>query len=691
MSPPDLQGASLQPVKDGGGQGLESWKTVATDGSAVLWSVITAPPGAPDSTGWADTYRSVRGEKGWEATYVSPPGATGGQSRPYPMFASPDVRRLLWETFNASIDPSDHDPAPATSPGQFSDLYRIDSSSVFTRMTRGSLEVPVAGESVIYVGASRDLERVVFADDRQLEPSAPSGGGLYLRDGLTTKLVSKDENGAPIGAYVLGTVNSSDGSIVAFPDPGQQILYVWSEQSGDTVKAVGPVLQGTIVVNSVSANGRKIVFSADDALTANDTDTSRDLYEYDSVTQSVTLLSAPSGGGVGGNSDACAASLPTVSRCGVAPVIATDDGSAVYFVSPEQIAPGQGVDGGVNLYLSTDGAIRFVATLDLADPLFNLPVRERHARMTSDGAKLVFESRAALTGYDNAGHLEVYLYDSVSGALTCASCRPSGTAPTGDSFLSLPGTGAAGVFGEPPITPANADERGDRVFFNSFDAIVPKDTNGRSDVYQYTVATRTPASISSGISDRDSSYIGNGADGRDVFFLTADALVPQDRNGSVYKMYDARVDGVVFPSPPEPPSCRGAACRPDEVAPQQAPQGTSRIVPRRRPPEPIAAPSRLLVSGSRSVKGTSLRLTAKVSGPGRLSVTGRGLVSSSRKTSRATSYHVTVRLSKTSAAKVRRAHRLTLSATVRFAPNKGTTRSVRVRLTFTAPSNRNAR
>jgi hypothetical protein len=312
-------------------------------------------------------------------------------------------------------------------------------------------------------------------------------------------------------------------------------------------------------------------------------------------------------------------------------------------------------------------------------------------RLTPDGTKLLFESSAPVTAYDNAGHTEVYLYDSTSGALICASCRPDGTAPTGDSFLSYPGTGSQGVFGDPPMTPANADEHGGRVFFNSFDGIVSKDANGRSDVYQYTVAAGTPALISGGTGERDSTYIGNGIDGRDVFFLTTDTLVPQDQNGNVYKLYDARVGGG-FPAFRTAPECQGASCHPGEAAPQLAPQATGRIAPRakRLKPKP-AAPSRMVVSGSRSSKHRSLRLTVKVSGPGRLSVRGSGLARLSRKTTRATSYHLTVRLSKASAAKLRRKHRLRLSATVRFAPTKGTTRSVRVRLTFTAPTNRNAR
>lgn len=701
VSPPDLGGASVVPLADSTDSGLsERWSVVATDGDSVLWRTITAPPSAPDSTGFVDAYRSARDDDGWKSTFVSPPSDTGGASTANPLFASPDTDRLLWQTFNATIDPSDDDPvAGAPSPSQFGDLYRFDAAGPFVRQNLGSITVPVAQENVSFFGASRDLDKVVFGDDRPLEPGVPPGGGVYQRDGETTRLVSKDEAGVPFpAAFTSLTVfrSSGNGSVVAFTTADKRVLYVWSEDVDATVKAAGPVLPsapqgGDLQLDSISEDGRKVFFTTAESLSADDTDTSSDLYAYDTVGHDVTLLSAPSRGGLGGNSDGCAAPVPGNGRCDVAPVTEAEDGSRAYFVSPEQIVPGEGVDGGVNLYLTRDGEIRFIATLDPTDPVFGLGgIRDRHVRVTADGAKLLFESRAALANYNNNGRSEVYVYDSVSGALICASCRPNGSAPTGDSFLAFDSSLPQLVYGAAPSSPANADQHGGRIFFNSYDAIVPKDTNGRGDVYQYTVSSRTPALISSGTSENDSGYLGNGVDGRDVMFLTVDTLVPQDHNGNVYKLYDARVDGG-FPIANPLPPCQGAACRPDEVAPLPAPQATGRIVPRVRRAQAKMAVPRLTVSASRSVKGSSLRLAAKVSGAGHLRVSGRGLVSSSRKTTRAASYHLTVRLSKASAAKLRRVHRLTLVATVRFAPSKGATRSVRARLTFAAPSNRNAR
>src|SRR6185312_14617857 len=93
------------------------------------------------------------------------------------------------------------------------------------------------------------------------------------------------------------------------------------------------------------------------------------------------------------------------------------------------------------------------------------------------------------------------------------------------------------------------DDQG-RVFLNSVEALVPQDTNGKADVYEWEpsgVGGCTPAAetyseafsegqggcialISSGKSDRAASFLDASADGNDVFFLTSGKLVPQDED-----------------------------------------------------------------------------------------------------------------------------------------------------------------
>jgi len=577
-SPPNF-GASPWMALDGSSASMpETWNAVASDGNAVVWRTVSG--GGSDSSGLFDHYRSVRSSDGWHTRYAGPPGGAGVPTVPVLSFATPNLDRLLWRTANVGADPSDHDPVEnAIQPEQWNDLYSVDSDGTFAHINRGPVEVPATYDNVSFVGASQDLDKVVFYFDRQL--TATPGGGTYWTDGQTTKLISTNESGKAVAT-------SADASLVAFGDGNnQQNLYIWTEQSDATVKAFGPVqpgaAQGDLYVDSISADGTRVFFKTKGAMAADDTDTSTDLYQYNTSTHDITLLSAPSGGGPLGNSDDCAAPLPihdngsSLEGCDISPVSEARDGSAAYFVSPEQLVPGRGVDGGVNLYLTENGEVRFVATLDPTDPLYDgnygfsygTGIRARHVRLSPDGTTLIFESDAALTNYDNAGYREIYAYDSVTDTLACASCRANGTPPTAGSALStLPGVTSENAvdlklgYSEPGGT-LNSDEHGDRIFFNSRDAIVPKDVNGRYDVYEYDMASATPSLITSGTSERQSGYAGNGADGRDVFFLTSDTLDPRDKNGPLFKMYDARVGGGLPPptvaqQPCDADGCKGA-------------------------------------------------------------------------------------------------------------------------------------
>ncbi len=68
---------------------------------------------------------------------------------------------------------------------------------------------------------------------------------------------------------------------------------------------------------------------------------------------------------------------------------------------------------------------------------------------------------------------------------------------------------------------------------------------------------QTPQLISTGGSPFDSSLLSASADGTDAFFFTRDTLVPQDENGTLAKVYDAREDGG-FPFLPDPVPCKAS-------------------------------------------------------------------------------------------------------------------------------------
>ncbi|MGH3430357.1 MAG: hypothetical protein ACRDQZ_22785, partial [Mycobacteriales bacterium] len=253
---------------------------------------------------------------------------------------------------------------------------------------------------------------------------------------------------------------------------------------------------------------------------------------------------------------------------GVAGVLGISaDGSSVYY----QDAAG--------LFLWDEGATTPVAPGAEAAQPSDWPPTTGTARVSPDGSHLAFLSAAPLTGYDNTDQqtgeadTELYLYDAETDELSCASCNPTGEAPQGSS--SIPGAIANGEGEAATDTykPRDLSVNGNRLFFDSRDALVANDANNAQDVYQWEAGGEGSCSqaagclslISAARGGEASSFIDASADGSDAFFLTAQSLVPSDP-GSV-DLYDARVGGG-FPLPEVPTPCEGDACQSVPSAPE---------------------------------------------------------------------------------------------------------------------------
>jgi hypothetical protein len=260
-------------------------------------------------------------------------------------------------------------------------------------------------------------------------------------------------------------------------------------------------------------------------------------------------------------------------------------------------------------------------------------------------------SDASLTGYDNRDAIsgapdeEVFLYDANASRLRCASCNPTGARPAGvldesnyPGFLfdhafiwsehwlaaDIPGwTGSP----NPVYQPRYLSDSG-RLFFNSNDALVPRDTNGTWDVYEYepvevgsckgTDTTFNEASdgcvglVSSGGAAEEAVFSDASRNGEDAYFLTSSQLVPQDYDHSL-DLYDARVCTAASPCLAVPPATPPPCTTGDSCKPAPAPQ-----------PESYGAPSSETFSGVGNVPGIGANSTVKaksVTGAQRLAKT----------------------------------------------------------------------
>ncbi len=303
-----------------------------------------------------------------------------------------------------------------------------------------------------------------------------------------------------------------------------------------------------------------------------------DLYEYDVSTGHLTDLTVDHNG-----SDPFGADAQGV-------VAASEDGEYVYFVADGVLASGA-TGGQANLYLRHDGATTFIATLSLkedgwlTEPFggfrgggnhgdFQVDMGDRTAQVTPNGHTLVFMSEKSLTGYPNEGLQEVYVYDAEEGRLSCVSCDPGGQAP---SVRTVGGVASyIPVSGSATYMPRVVSEDGSRVFFNSLEPLMPQDTNGMGDVYEWERAGAPGGScpegapnggcvylLSGGTSTDDSYFLDASANGDDAFMITRAQLVPQDQDEN-FKVYDANVNGVL---PVSPPVCSGSGCQGVPAAP----------------------------------------------------------------------------------------------------------------------------
>ncbi len=382
----------------------------------------------------------------------------------------------------------------------------------------------------------------------------------------------------------------------------------------------------------MSADGSKVFFTDSIPLTKNSNEDGdhQDLYMCEIVIQGEALTCALKDLSVARNAGEAGAVLGDS-------IGADSSGRYVYFVANGALTPGAApgdceVGGvgvgtcGLYLYDTVAGTIKLVTPLSGADAHDWAKPRELSeltARVSPNGRFLAFMSQRSLTGYDNRDAVsgqpdqEVYLYDRLGnggeGKLVCASCNPTGARPHGveivtnaDSLLNEEGIWSGGTWlaaaipGWTPYSLVNSvyqsrylSDSG-RLFFNSADALVPRDSNGTTDVYEYEPpqGEGQPASnncsaaspnyspgsdgcidmVSSGTSPEESAFLDASESGDDVFFLTAAQLVPADVD-SANDIYDARVDGAVS-EVVKPPACEGDACQNPVGAPEDPTPGS---------------------------------------------------------------------------------------------------------------------
>jgi hypothetical protein len=535
--------------------------------------------------------------------------------------ATPGDARILFET-KADLSTTNVAPAPGVT-----NLYEWNGAKPL-------------GERVSLAGVLPDKE-------------APHGGSVAGPGGLAVKTLDGRKPGGAASEYYTQNTISEDGSRIFFSEafaetePGKGMIYMREPAAERTVQVSAGA--DPAYWRAATPSGSFVFYTEGE-----------DLYRYnvdDGQREALTSGAAGVQGTLG----------------------ISDDGSYLYFVATAKLASnkdgnGEAAETGAdNLYQwHEQAATHAVGTTFIArllGPNAELPQDgpdwrdydenalegggssggEKSSRVAPDGKAVLFSSVSQLTNYDNDGEIEFYLYNAErplsSSNPVCVSCNPSGSpAVSGAHLTAAGGDLTASPVARDAFLTRNLSSEGNRVFFQTEEALVPDDTNGQLDVYEWERAreetdpeeteatdscTRTSASfseqddgclylISTGQSAQP-SYFGDASEsGDDVFFFTRQSLVSQDQDLNV-DLYDARVDGgIPAQNPPPPPapctdetSCRGAS---DPLPAFGAPSSTTITGEANlAPPDPKPKPKKPVVRCPKHKKRTHGRCVKRKS------------------------------------------------------------------------------
>jgi NHL repeat/WD40-like Beta Propeller Repeat len=510
-------------------------------------------------------------------------------------------------------------------------------------------------ESALGDGGGLNARSAISEDGSRVFWTDGTGTGLYLRDAVHGKTIR---------------LNSAQGhgAIEAGP-AGQEVPEVPEEQYEREVHFQSASADGTKVLFTDTAR-----LTEDSAQEPTGEESPADLYEFELTSEEplrgrlrdLTAGASSSSGDVlnlipGSSRDG--SKVYFVANATLAP--GAVPGRCSRNPEGEPSPPGATC----NLYLSEEDPAhpgqrrtRFIALLTSEDgsdwganPTSNLtPLQSNLSVLTSsvspDGRYLAFTSERSLTGYDNRDALsgqpdeEVFLYDAASERLLCASCNSGSEGegwqrPHGIFDTEFSGEGIGLLVDRPQILserwlagsipgwtyningnaapaalyqPRYLSDSG-RLFFNSADALVHQDSNGKEDVYQYEPqgvgschdSGGCTGLISSGTSQRESAFLDASQNGEDVFFLTSAPLVAADTDQAI-DIYDAHVCSSSSPCFQYPsastPECESAGeCRPSSSTPPVA--GAPASATFSGPGNPAATPQQTVAGSKASGKG----------------------------------------------------------------------------------------
>jgi len=486
-------------------------------------------------------------------------------------------------------------------------------------------------EILWYVGADSSSRMIMAIKGGAIDPGYPAAaavtnlydvtdgspelvsflpGNVPASCGVEESVASGGFGGAGVGLNAgINPTNwlSADGDLLFFPSRGSNCssgtdLYMRELSAEQTKPVSGSPLTGTDCGAAlIKSTADAVFFWTATRLANNDTNpddctgnADGDVYRYEIATGARECLTclAP-----GLDADV------SVSGSFVVPasIAVAEDGSRIYFRSPNRLLPGtppSGTEGSVYRLNLASGDLRWIAGPGATAG--DLAVSGGgEAALSPDGSKLVFRAKDASLnplgeGADNGGRYQYYLYDDDDRSLTCVSCPPDGSPASIDiQHGLLDGTvQPAGA----NVTPLAAEGT---FAFSTTEALVNADQNTTgtgqdptpgTDLYEYRDgrAVLLTDGLTNWPGTATPSLAGVSPSGRDIFF-TAPIQYTQDALDGYRRLYDVRLGGgFEFPPPPKP--CPLEVCQgtPKGAPEEQAPGTGTYVGPGNALPQPTA-------------------------------------------------------------------------------------------------------
>jgi hypothetical protein len=482
-------------------------------------------------------------------------------------------------------------------------------------------EDPIGEQPTRYLAASSDGSRALFSSSQELTDDADTGPiERHITVEATKGTFTLTFGGRTTAALPFNiTASALQAALEGLASVGNGNVKVVAENVGFFVTFSGPLAESEELITG-DGSALKKAGNAQGSLVFRNVRPGKDLYLW----AEGKLTDLTSGHGIGAFQGIAGQS---------------EDLSRIFFVdrgvlageNDEHKVPDEHGDGENNLYAWNEGAISFIATLADGDNKVAFSGGDwsspsgRTAEASPDGHWLTFVSQEPLTGYENVGStcarsgdgklvtapcLEVFLWSARGSTLSCVSCNRSNALPLGPSYLpSIPQTGGI----EDPLPQVRYLTNSGRLYFDSEDALVASDTNGRvEDVYQFEpagIGTCGRASgclslISAGTGTSESNFLATDGSGGNVFFTTRDRLSTRDQD-ELIDVYDAREGGgIAGESNPPPTPCSGEACQTPTPSPSEPSVASTSVAPSSAPKPGGSCKKGYVKRGSRCVKKT---------------------------------------------------------------------------------------